>query len=348
MRKEDPEEVKGFISPSSANEQSTTTSSITAATTTSSSSSSSSTQVTWLNFLCRSRHPSAAIAHVGFKAAAILLYVFSGWSIFGLSYSTVFISVTLLLAADFWTVKNVTGRLLVGLRWWNKIREDGSSEWVFESAPEGSPQSELDKRIFWSSLYAAPAAFALMLFLHVFSLSLEWAIVDVVSLGLLGPNLIGYYRCSSDAQKRLRATLTAGVMGALQGGTQGQVGGGGVGGGMLDLFARAAAAASIGGNSLQSGSSLSNNGNINTTSGGGGGGGGGGNNASTLNGNSLASNGSGGGGGGGGNSGSISDLEAVMDPFGLSTSSSTSASGGSFRMANHRFTGATGSETVPI
>jgi hypothetical protein len=30
--------------------------------------------------------------------------------------------VTLLLAFDFWTVKNVTGRLLVGLRWWNEVR----------------------------------------------------------------------------------------------------------------------------------------------------------------------------------------------------------------------------------
>ena len=39
----------------------------------------------------------------------------------------------LLLAADFWTVKNITGRLLVGLRWWNKVNEDGTSEWVFES-----------------------------------------------------------------------------------------------------------------------------------------------------------------------------------------------------------------------
>lgn len=26
-----------------------------------------------------------------------------------------------LLAFDFWTVKNVSGRLLVGLRWWNKV-----------------------------------------------------------------------------------------------------------------------------------------------------------------------------------------------------------------------------------
>eukprot|EP01050_Picozoa_sp_SAG11_P010429 SAG11_NODE_1041_length_6056_cov_5.902468_6_plen_102_part_00 len=29
----------------------------------------------------------------------------------------------LLLAMDFWTVKNVSGRLLVGLRWWNEIME---------------------------------------------------------------------------------------------------------------------------------------------------------------------------------------------------------------------------------
>ena len=44
-----------------------------------------------------------------------------------------FITVILLLAFDFWTVKNVTGRLLVGLRWWNRVKEDGSSEWVFEA-----------------------------------------------------------------------------------------------------------------------------------------------------------------------------------------------------------------------
>ncbi len=44
-----------------------------------------------------------------------------------------FLTVILLLAFDFWTVKNVTGRLLVGLRWWNKIEEDGTSTWMFES-----------------------------------------------------------------------------------------------------------------------------------------------------------------------------------------------------------------------
>ncbi len=33
----------------------------------------------------------------------------------------IFIVVVLLFAFDFWTVKNVTGRLLVGLKWWSEI-----------------------------------------------------------------------------------------------------------------------------------------------------------------------------------------------------------------------------------
>lgn len=46
----------------------------------------------------------------------------------------IFILVMLLLAADFWNVKNVSGRLLVGLRWWNEASDSGESIWVFETA----------------------------------------------------------------------------------------------------------------------------------------------------------------------------------------------------------------------
>ena len=51
----------------------------------------------------------------------------------------VFIVVVCLMAADFWTVKNVTGRILVGLRWENQIDEEGNEQWIFESksAAEG-------------------------------------------------------------------------------------------------------------------------------------------------------------------------------------------------------------------
>jgi hypothetical protein len=36
-----------------------------------------------------------------------------------------FILVIMFTAFDFWTVKNVTGRLLVNLRWWSEIDELG-------------------------------------------------------------------------------------------------------------------------------------------------------------------------------------------------------------------------------
>lgn len=49
------------------------------------------------------------------------------------SFITSFVFIVLLLSADFWTVKNITGRLLVGLRWWNYIDEEGKSIWVYES-----------------------------------------------------------------------------------------------------------------------------------------------------------------------------------------------------------------------
>ena len=48
-------------------------------------------------------------------------------------FLSIFVLLILLISVDFWTVKNVTGRLLVGLRWWNFIDDEGQSHWVFEN-----------------------------------------------------------------------------------------------------------------------------------------------------------------------------------------------------------------------
>lgn len=78
------------------------------------------------------RHPVAAFFHIFFRALALIVYVLLSSIISG-HFIELFLTVVLLLAFDFWTVKNVSGRLLVGLRWWNKVEEDGTSTWVFES-----------------------------------------------------------------------------------------------------------------------------------------------------------------------------------------------------------------------
>ena len=59
--------------------------------------------------------------------------------IFSSSFVTCFIFILLCLAADFWAVKNVTGRFLVGLRWRNQVDPvTGTSTWVYESRSEGN------------------------------------------------------------------------------------------------------------------------------------------------------------------------------------------------------------------
>lgn len=77
-------------------------------------------------------HPIALVFFVVFRLGALLTYLLG--SIFTDNFTLIFVITILLLAFDFWTVKNVSGRLLVGLRWWNEIQEDGTNKWVFESA----------------------------------------------------------------------------------------------------------------------------------------------------------------------------------------------------------------------
>lgn len=157
-------------------------------------------------------HPSPAPSLL--QTAAFVLYVFSEW--FSLEYVTTFVIVVLLLSADFWMVKNVSGRLLVGLRWWNRINaENGESEWIYESAPASHTVSTLDKNIFWGALYAAPLAWGACGVAAFLTLSWDWLLVHATATALTGANLLGYTRCSSEAKKRIESSMAA--AGALHG-----------------------------------------------------------------------------------------------------------------------------------
>ena len=77
------------------------------------------------------KNPVTAFFHLLFKTLAILVYMFGG--LFNAGFVNLFIVCILLLAFDFWTVKNVSGRLMVGLRWWSEVQEDGTTIWRYES-----------------------------------------------------------------------------------------------------------------------------------------------------------------------------------------------------------------------
>nr|DAD33016.1 TPA_asm: hypothetical protein HUJ06_011867 [Nelumbo nucifera] len=98
-------------------------------------------------------NPKTCFFHVFFKAAALAFYILS--ALFFSSFVVIFVVTVLLAALDFWVVKNVSGRILVGLRWWNEIDDQGESIWKFECLDQESlaRMNKKDSWLFWWTLY---------------------------------------------------------------------------------------------------------------------------------------------------------------------------------------------------
>lgn len=88
----------------------------------------------------------------------------------------IFIITILLLAADFYYLKNIAGRRLVGLRWWNEVDlSSGDSQWVFESSEPGTKAiNATDSRFFWLALYAQPVLWVVLAVLLLVRLRFDW------------------------------------------------------------------------------------------------------------------------------------------------------------------------------
>jgi hypothetical protein len=166
--------------------------------------------------LSESAHPFACIFHCLFKLGALLLYIFGGWfasdgngGTSGSHFITVTVCCILLLAADFWVVKNITGRLLVGLRWWNKVEGD-TTRWIFESA-ETRNVNQFDTTIFWTVLYATPMVWGALFVIGLLKFEVGWLITVAMAISLSVANVYGYYKCSSDQKAKFRQMMQRGA-----------------------------------------------------------------------------------------------------------------------------------------
>lgn len=111
--------------------------------------------------------------------------------------------------------QNVAGRLLVGLRWWNRINDDGSNEWIFESHEDMTEIDALDAQVFWTGLYGAPVIWTLLLIVAVLKFNIQWALIVAIALVLSAANIIGYTKCKKDAKSKMHALMSQGALGAL-------------------------------------------------------------------------------------------------------------------------------------
>ena len=100
---------------------------------------------------------------------------------------------------DWWITKNVSGRLLVGLRWWNENDEEGNTHWKFETLDPDAGERAVDAKdsfVFWTALYVAAIAWALFSIIALLKLSLDYLLICTIAIALVVSNIIGYVRCS--------------------------------------------------------------------------------------------------------------------------------------------------------
>ena len=95
---------------------------------------------------------------------------------------------------------------MVGLRWWNEIKEDGSEVWIYESDHEKRATS-IDTTIFWGSLYITPVFWIVMTFIKLISVKIMYFLECLIAFILTFSNTIGYYKCSGEQKKKLTSFL---------------------------------------------------------------------------------------------------------------------------------------------
>ncbi|GAQ34179.1 Golgi apparatus membrane protein tvp23 [Aspergillus tubingensis] len=173
-----------------------------------------------------SAHPITLLFFLGFRISALLMYLFG--VLFIKNFVLVFIITLLILSADFYYLKNIAGRRLVGLRWWNEVNtSSGDSTWVFESSdPTTRTITATDKRFFWLSLYVTPALWIGLAILAIIRLSsVIWLSLVAIALALTITNTVAFSRCDrfSQASTFANSALSGGVMSNLAGGLLGRL-----------------------------------------------------------------------------------------------------------------------------
>ena len=105
-------------------------------------------------------------------------------------------TVLILSSIDFWVVKNITGRLIVGLRWKNQVKDNGETQWIFESMNK-KKQANFDTRFFWVINYVYPAIWLYFFITKILSLTIIWANLTFICLFMGVINAYGFFKCDA-------------------------------------------------------------------------------------------------------------------------------------------------------
>ncbi|GHJ88624.1 hypothetical protein NliqN6_5026 [Naganishia liquefaciens] len=183
-----------------------------------------------------SSHPMVLACLYLFRSAAIAVYVLCG--LFTDNYVLSIVIVVVLLSLDFWNVRNVAGRTLVGLRYWNEVDEEGESSWVFECRDPSRPANAIDEKMFWIALYAFPLGWLALFFVSLLKFNISFLPIVILALVFNFSNVLGFTYADRDAKRQWANQMSSGGFGIPGlGGIGGQLVSGAIRNGLGRVFA---------------------------------------------------------------------------------------------------------------
>ena len=151
-------------------------------------------------------HPVAVLFHIFFKGLSLATYLFATL-LMKESFVFTFVLTLIFAAMDFWTVKNITGRLLVKLRWWhNEIASNNTDVsplgthppraegFQFEKLPN-AVINKVDSTLFWYFTIIPICIWAVLVIFSILKFNFHWAMLSAVVLFLQAFNGWAFWKC---------------------------------------------------------------------------------------------------------------------------------------------------------
>lgn len=117
-------------------------------------------------------------------------------------------------------MKNVTGRLLVGLRWWHDagvgpeaISGNTVQQWRFETVQDRESLNKIEMRIFWIGLFVTPVVWVLLGVVCILKFSVSYLVIVAVALVLGVANIVGYYKCDKSVSEQMKNYVGKSILG---------------------------------------------------------------------------------------------------------------------------------------
>ncbi|EGR27808.1 hypothetical protein IMG5_188780, partial [Ichthyophthirius multifiliis] len=148
-----------------------------------------------------SSNPGICFVHFLFKAFSFLAYF-----ILIIFFESLQVNcfVIVMISIDFWVVKNITGRLLISLRWWSECKQNNQTQWIFECKINKHEISDFNYRFFWIIQLASNVTWIVFLVLNIIGLDIQDALICGFGVLMNGINSYYFYLCDYKRKERLK------------------------------------------------------------------------------------------------------------------------------------------------